>query len=534
MPPVGRVATIRYLGHAGFVVEHAGVRLLIDPWFHPAFLGSWFPFPDNRALLPTVTGRRFDALFVSHAHEDHFDERVLRALDPSTPVLVPRYRSRGLSRRLDRLGFTDLVVLDHQEHHQLAPGFAVTMLLDTSHKEDAGLAVRLDRFCFVDLNDCNTALSELPTGVDLLAAQFSGAMWYPNTYDYPPEVMEKKVSAVREDLMDTLVRKVDVTGARAYLPSAGPACFLDPALARYNDRDATIFPRWEQVADGFREACPDVEVVGLAPGDELWVETASGAMARMPRPDPDPGGPAPGPPAGDEDLEAYRERRRDEWSAFTDRAVEPVGRDELHDYFTSLQRRNRRLLEGFAKSVKLVSGDAAWHVRLGAAAGPGDPVVVPLAAGVATDYTLTVPPWVLRAVVDGETGWEEALLSLRVDLQRDPDVFDLTFMSLLRYGHQPAQTAHMVREREAGETIERDGLRMPRFCPHAGEDLAYATIGDGVIECPRHHWKWAIPEGTCIEGGSVDLRLELIGDTGRRGSPPCPPSPPSPTEESQR
>jgi len=51
------------------------------------------------------------------------------------------------------------------------------------------------------------------TEIDLLAAQFSGAMWYPNCYDYPAPVMAAKVEQVRADLMDTLYRKVKITGA---------------------------------------------------------------------------------------------------------------------------------------------------------------------------------------------------------------------------------------------------------------------------------------------------------------------------------
>ena len=47
----------------------------------------------------------------------------------------------------------------------------------------------LGGYRFLDLNDCNTPMSELPGDVDLLAAQYSGAMWYPNAYDYPPGAM---------------------------------------------------------------------------------------------------------------------------------------------------------------------------------------------------------------------------------------------------------------------------------------------------------------------------------------------------------
>src|SRR5262245_54048696 len=195
------------LGHAGFVVEHAGTRVLIDPWFYPAFLASWFPDPDNRQLLDPLTRERFDFLYVSHTHEDHFDEWFLKTLDRNLTVLCPAYRTRSLEKRFRALGFTRVIPLAHKQSRELAPGFTGTVLLDTGHKEDSGLLLEMDGFRFLDLNDCNTPLSELPIEIDLLAAQFSGAMWYPNCYDYPPDVMRNKVAAVREGLLKTLVSK---------------------------------------------------------------------------------------------------------------------------------------------------------------------------------------------------------------------------------------------------------------------------------------------------------------------------------------
>ncbi|HEY0804358.1 MAG TPA: Rieske 2Fe-2S domain-containing protein, partial [Pseudonocardiaceae bacterium] len=163
----------------------------------------------------------------------------------------------------------------------------------------------------------------------------------------------------------------------------------------------------------------------------------------------------------------------------------------------------------FSKDIRLVSGADNWHVRLGRLAAdfviegeePYDP-----------EYTLLMSPRVLRAVIDGTVGWEEALLSMRVGLHRHPDLFDLTFMSLLRYGNQPVQTMQMLRERQNTETIERDGLRLQRFCPHAGEDLSFADISDGVIECPRHHWVWDARSGQCVDKGTVPLRVEVLDE----------------------
>jgi UDP-MurNAc hydroxylase len=123
---------------------------------------------------------------------------------------------------------------------------------------------------------------------------------------------------------------------------------------------------------------------------------------------------------------------------------------------------------------------------------------------------LHVPARVLRQILDGRLGWEEALLSMRVRLHRDPDVFDSRFMGLLRYGNEPAQTIEMMKEARSHEWIERDGYRLQRYCPHAGEDLTGATVCDGVLECPRHHWKWNMETGECVDGGSIALRIEPL------------------------
>jgi UDP-MurNAc hydroxylase len=500
LPPGAR---IRSLGHAGYEIEHAGVRLLIDPWFHPAFLASWFPFPDNRPLLASVAAGSYDLLYLSHEHEDHFDARTLGMLDPdATTVVVPRFRSKSLVRRVTRLGFRNVVALGHRERYEAADGFVLTMLLDTSHKEDSGLVVDLGGFRFLDLNDCNTPMSELPTDVDVLSAQYSGAMWYPNCYAYPDEVQRKKTAEIRGDLFDTLVRKVRLTGAAAYLPAAGPPCFLDPELERFNDRSATIFPVWDDLAADFAAACPDVAAVPLEPGDAL---TADGVAASA---DPARGTWRESPQAY---LAAYRERRAEEWGAYHDEVFEAVSARELDAYFGKLTSWNKRFLADYQRDVRLVADGHTWSVRLAQVGGALEED--PVDAG----YTIHVPSRALRAIVDGRIGWEEALLSLRLSLHRDPDVFDLTLMSLLRYGNHPAQTMQMVRERAeaaSGESIERCGYSFQRFCPHAGEDLALADIDGEVLECPRHHWKWDLRTGECVSGGTVPLRVDAADHSG--------------------
>jgi UDP-MurNAc hydroxylase len=488
---------IQHLGHAGFIVEHRGTRVLIDPWFFAAFMQSWFPYPDNRSLLDLVRGQPFDYLYVSHLHHDHFDHRLLEMLDRSIKVIAPKYRSKALVRKFRALGFEDIIPLDHKQSHELAPGLTATMYLDTSHKEDSGLLLDMDGFRLLDLNDCNTPMSELPTDVDVLAAQYSGAMWYPNCYDYPPDLMQKKVDSVRRDLMDTLYRKVKLTDAKYYVPSAGPACFLDPALTHFNDRDRTIFPLWENVAEQFTEACPNVEVLRLQPGDRVSLDAAARTATAEPTAERRPA----------EGIVEYSNRRRDEWGEFYLQPERPITPDELESYFATLQRKNKHFLHDFHKDIRLVAGGWMWGVHLGRLA---EHFVIEGEEPYDPEYSFLMSPRVLRQIIDGREGWEEALLSMRVNLHRDPDVFDSRFMGLLRYGNEPVQTLQMLRESSNTETIERDGLRMQRFCPHAGEDLNHAIVCNGVVECPRHHWKWDVQTGQCIEGGTIALRVEVI------------------------
>jgi UDP-MurNAc hydroxylase len=71
---------IRVLGHSGLDLHCSGYRIVCDPWLSPrgAFLGIWHPCPDNTMIDP-VSLHDPPALYISHPHEDHYDEKTLRA-----------------------------------------------------------------------------------------------------------------------------------------------------------------------------------------------------------------------------------------------------------------------------------------------------------------------------------------------------------------------------------------------------------------------------------------------------------------------
>jgi UDP-MurNAc hydroxylase len=78
------------LGHAGWLIEAAGLRLLCDPLIEVDHHGGVFEVSPRRRLRAEAL--RPDFILVSHRHPDHFDVRSLAklaAIDPDAVVVTP-------------------------------------------------------------------------------------------------------------------------------------------------------------------------------------------------------------------------------------------------------------------------------------------------------------------------------------------------------------------------------------------------------------------------------------------------------------
>ena len=225
------------IGHAGILIETRGVSILCDPWFVPAFFGSWFPFPRNDQLSDDLLDRieRADFLYVSHLHGDHHDTPWLTShLRRDIPILLPDYPTREQRRTLAELGFSEFVRTVDTEELEIAPGVRIAIHVESSITDgpggDSALVVLDGESILVNQNDCRTNdLAQLRAHgpVDLHWLQFSGAIWYPMVYE----------------MSDTLKRalcdaKVDAQFARAmrYVENVGAACGRA-------ERRTAVFPR---------------------------------------------------------------------------------------------------------------------------------------------------------------------------------------------------------------------------------------------------------------------------------------------------
>ncbi|MFT5574297.1 MAG: L-ascorbate metabolism protein UlaG (beta-lactamase superfamily) [Cryomorphaceae bacterium] len=88
-------SSVIYLGNEGLLVQHGDTKVLFDPFFHNAF-NTYQLVPDNirKALFSGEPPYdNISAIFVSHAHGDHFsadDVADFLQKNPNTSVIAPR------------------------------------------------------------------------------------------------------------------------------------------------------------------------------------------------------------------------------------------------------------------------------------------------------------------------------------------------------------------------------------------------------------------------------------------------------------
>jgi L-ascorbate metabolism protein UlaG (beta-lactamase superfamily)/nitrite reductase/ring-hydroxylating ferredoxin subunit len=500
------------LGHAGLRVETADLRLLFDPWLTgPAFLGSWYPLPDNRFML-TGTTLDCDWVAVSHEHQDHLDLRLLAALPDRVRVVIPKYPSAHLRVLLHEAGVRHVVEVGAWERLALNDsGDWLTVIPEVSPMcHDSGILVVANGYAVLHMNDARLSVAQLRRAaaeagrdrIDFLGVQMSGASWHPICYDYPADVVARVSSEKRVSKFRSVTRLVRNTTPRLVVPYAGPPCFLDAEVARHNQGipEPGLFPDPAQATAWLRDKLPAQRSLHLLPGDSI--DVGSAAVAREPRWESSPF------EALEPYLEDYAARRAGEIAAARAAYPDPDGTvglaDLAEEHFVRLGELSPYFLAriGFVLRFEVDGPEGGrWDVHLGP-----DKVSVDRSGRAASPaYRIRVASRWLWPVVSGRAGWEDLFLSLRFSAARDPDRYNDYLVGLLKHADAAALSAVERYEvlRDPDETVEvADGDRrfqVSRYCPHAGEDLREGgVVTGGVLRCLAHNFEFDLSSGTCL------------------------------------
>lgn len=100
---------ITSIGHATFLIELDGQRILTDPWFYETPFTGRHPDPLGLSLeqLPPL-----DLILVTHTHIDHCDRQALQRFAAQTRALVG---VKGMGTAMRKLGFSHVIELEPWE-----------------------------------------------------------------------------------------------------------------------------------------------------------------------------------------------------------------------------------------------------------------------------------------------------------------------------------------------------------------------------------------------------------------------------------
>jgi len=509
---------VALLGHAGLRVETPGATLLIDPWFSPegSFQASWFPYPDNSHLLePELFSPT--AILISQERMDHFDAWFLARVPANVPVVVPRYPSSALRRKIELAGARPVVEVPAWEPCEVAEGVTVFFVPeDSPMNHDSAIVLMAGGLTLFDLNDARLSPLQLRTiraraggVIDVFAFQGVEASWYPMCYRYDDERKREKAHQKRLAKLSYVARSIGVLAPVTALPFAGPPCFLDPEIFQHNaEIDRGILPDQEQVGGWLRGRGLE-NVVVLLPG-EGW-DADTGAK------DPDPAWEGFSFEERWPYLDAYASRRRPHVDAVRARFPNPDGQlwGEFRDYFERLLGMspyfNRKI--GMRVGFEVTGpGGGNWAVDFR----DGCEAVLPELDH--CGYVFTMASRWLPPILRGEVPWEDFLLSLRFEARRSPDVPNDHLLGLLKFADQDCLAAVEAFETSMASderiTVNTDGqaYSVSRYCPHAGNDLEETgdVLPGGVLRCLAHHYEFDLATGRCLNGTGLTLDVEPL------------------------
>jgi L-ascorbate metabolism protein UlaG (beta-lactamase superfamily) len=102
--------TVSRILHAGYLFECDGKRIAFDTIFENPFSRNCHAFPDVRFDEAQIRRQRFDAVFISHFHDDHCSLESLDLLDRATPLHIYCIFDE-LFDMVRQLGFTEVHAL---------------------------------------------------------------------------------------------------------------------------------------------------------------------------------------------------------------------------------------------------------------------------------------------------------------------------------------------------------------------------------------------------------------------------------------
>ena len=251
----------KFIGNAGGIfIGSKGTKILCDPWIVDGiFEGSWFHYPPLKTKISDL--QDIDAIYVSHLHPDHYDERNFNFLK-DIPIIILDEGPNFLKKNLIKKNYNNFIEIKDEETKKFKE-FELTMFKRfTGHifEEsllgnliDSALVLKENNITTINFNDnmpdekaCKKLKKKFKK-IDLAMSNFNAAGPYPSCFDNLT-IDEKKIESKRilKRNFDHLCKVIHVLKPKTFLPFAGSYII---GGKNYYKNEYLGSTTWDQCAD---------------------------------------------------------------------------------------------------------------------------------------------------------------------------------------------------------------------------------------------------------------------------------------------
>ena len=510
------------LGHAGILIETGNSTILCDPWFVPAFFGSWFVFPRNDQLDAELVTKIESPthLYISHIHGDHLDEAFLaNHVSREAIVLLPDFPSRELERKLTNLGFMKFIHTENGKETAIDDETKIAIHVETSITDgpggDSALMVSDNTARLVNQNDCRTGDLEALRNhgpIDLHWLQFSGAIWYPMVYDQDSDTKHDLARAKVESQFARALKYVEILNARAVVPSAGPPCFLDEELFHLNmitGDETSIFPDQTKFLERLRKIGRHSDILAI-PGTAIDISPKKISVSSPKNTDVS---------KIFTEKEKYLRQYQSDWSAWLhDEKIkwsnnqpdsQPDLLGALQAWFEPLLALAPALRSGIGANCLIRTRDVQILIDF-------ETGQVMRFVDQSFGFRFDIPHELLATIVrQRAVDWSNSFfLSCRFVAWRSGAFNEyiynffksLSVERMTRTEHEAASRLEI--SKDLSDEIELGEFVMQRKCPHRQADLSvFGEINGNELTCSLHGWRFDLTDGHCLNAENRPLRV---------------------------
>lgn len=247
--------------HAGYVFEYMNTTIAFDTIFENPFSRNCYAFPNVHFDYQMIQKLKFDAVFISHYHDDHCSLESLNYLDRKTPIYIFCIHSQ-LFDWIKQLGFLNVKPLTLNQSvviHQIEviPRPALDVDIDSIfHIKAGGINILNVVDSWIDYDTLEQLAKHAPW--DLI-------LWPFQTMQELEVLSPSKVTIGKQSLPPEWIQQLKILKPKYIVPSS--CQFIHEAWSWYKN---IFFPiTYKQFHHEINEALPLTQVIRMNPSTSI-------------------------------------------------------------------------------------------------------------------------------------------------------------------------------------------------------------------------------------------------------------------------